>query len=87
MIIIQRNKISLNDTAHEATISLIKDIIALGVMLTEVYVDTVGPPDKYQLMLERVFPRLKIVVAKKADSLYPSVIMSNIIKSNQIIRR
>jgi ribonuclease H2 subunit A len=66
----------LNETAHDATIHLIHQVIASGVNLKEVYVDTVGVVEKYQAKLQGIFPRLKIVVAKKADSLYPTVIYS-----------
>lgn len=34
--------------------------VARGVRVAEVYVDTVGPPDKYQAKLEALFPDLKV---------------------------
>jgi len=46
-------------------------IPTLGVL--QVFVDTVGDPDKYQAKLHKIFPDLEIVVAKKADSTYPIV--------------
>jgi ribonuclease H2 subunit A len=64
---------NLNAQAMDATIDLIKGVIARGVNVREIYVDTVGPPATYQKKLERVFPTAKITVAKKADSLYPCV--------------
>jgi ribonuclease HII len=64
---------NLNAQAMDATISLIQRIYDLGVNIKEIYVDTIGQPAAYQKKLERVFPTAKITVAKKADSLYPSV--------------
>ncbi|KAH6656419.1 ribonuclease H2 subunit A [Truncatella angustata] len=64
---------NLNAQAMDATVSLIKGVLARGVNVREIYVDTIGQPAAYQKRLERVFPTTKITVAKKADSLYPCV--------------
>lgn len=64
---------NLNAQAMDATIDLIQEVLNSGVNVREVYIDTIGPPATYQKKLERIFPTLSITVAKKADSLYPSV--------------
>ncbi|KAK3387433.1 ribonuclease HII [Podospora didyma] len=64
---------NLNAQAMDATVELIKGVYAQGVNVREIYVDTIGQPAAYQKKLERVFPTAKILVAKKADSLYPCV--------------
>jgi hypothetical protein len=47
--------------------------------LQQVYVDTVGDPSKYQGKLANLFPNIpKIVVSKKADSIYPVVSAASI---------
>lgn len=64
---------NLNAQAMDATIDMIKGVFAKGVNIQEIYIDTIGSPQVYQKKLERIFPTTKIVVAKKADSLYPCV--------------
>ncbi|THC89086.1 hypothetical protein EYZ11_011464 [Aspergillus tanneri] len=65
---------NLNEQAMDATIEIIRGIVEdQKVDVREVYIDTVGNPTAYQQKLERIFPSLKITVAKKADSLYPCV--------------
>ncbi|EAQ87013.1 hypothetical protein CHGG_08266 [Chaetomium globosum CBS 148.51] len=64
---------NLNAQAMDATVELIKGVYARGVNVREIYVDTIGQPAAYQAKLARVFPAAKVTVAKKADSLYPSV--------------
>ncbi|KAK5159162.1 hypothetical protein LTR04_005018 [Oleoguttula sp. CCFEE 6159] len=64
---------NLNAQAMDATVALIQGVLDRGVNVTEIYVDTVGPPLSYQRRLERVFPAVRITVAKKADSLFPCV--------------
>ncbi|KAJ9133535.1 Ribonuclease [Pleurostoma richardsiae] len=64
---------NLNAQAMDATADLIRGVLARGVDVREIYVDTIGQPAAYQKRLERVFPSVKITVAKKADSLYPCV--------------
>lgn len=64
---------NLNAQAMDATINLIKGVLAKGVNVTEIYIDTIGRPEIYQKKLERIWPTIRITVAKKADSLYPVV--------------
>eukprot|EP00026_Physarum_polycephalum_P012235 Phypoly_transcript_12522.p1 GENE.Phypoly_transcript_12522~~Phypoly_transcript_12522.p1 ORF type:complete len:307 (+),score=39.39 Phypoly_transcript_12522:193-1113(+) len=73
------NKYNLNWISHDAAIGLIRKVLAKGVNVTEVYVDTVGDPAKYQGKLANLFPNIPtIVVAKKADSIYPVVSAASI---------
>lgn len=64
---------NLNAQAMDATISLIKEVMAKGVNVKEIYIDTIGKPEVYQKKLENIWPTVRITVAKKADSLYPVV--------------
>ncbi|KAJ4369742.1 hypothetical protein N0V83_005505 [Neocucurbitaria cava] len=64
---------NLNAQAMDATIDLIKGVLARGVNVKEIYIDTIGRPEIYQKKLERIWPTIRITVAKKADSLYPCV--------------
>jgi ribonuclease H2 subunit A len=64
---------NLNAQAMDATIALIQGVLDKRVNIKEIYIDTIGRPETYQKKLERIFPSLRITVAKKADSLYPCV--------------
>ncbi|XP_052740953.1 ribonuclease H2 subunit A isoform X2 [Bicyclus anynana] len=75
----RRAKHSLNEVSMNSAISLIKKVIEEGANIAEVYVDTVGPPEKYQAKLSDIFPGIKITVAKKADSIYPIVSAASIV--------
>ena len=61
-----------------ATIDLVKKALEKEVQVAEIYVDTVGPPEKYQAKLQDIFPAQNVTVAKKADSLYPCVSAASI---------
>uniref|UniRef100_A0A182M2F6 Ribonuclease n=1 Tax=Anopheles culicifacies TaxID=139723 RepID=A0A182M2F6_9DIPT len=78
MSMLRRTKHSLNEVSMDSAIGLINAAIDAGVNIAEVYVDTVGPPEKYQAKLKAIFPKFKITVAKKADSTYPIVSAASI---------
>ncbi|KAF9885449.1 hypothetical protein FE257_012885 [Aspergillus nanangensis] len=71
---------NLNAQAMDATVEIIRGIVEdRKVDVREVYIDTIGNPATYQKKLERIFPTLKITVAKKADSLYPCVSAASVV--------
>ncbi|KAL1559502.1 ribonuclease H [Salvia divinorum] len=76
---LRKNKINLNEISHESAMGLIRKALNLGVLLTEVYLDTVGDTEKYRVKLSERFPNIKFVVAKKADSLYAVVSGASIV--------
>lgn len=46
---------SLNEISHNSAIGLIKRAILAGVQVSEIYVDTVGPPEKYQVSISKFY--------------------------------
>lgn len=46
--------------------------------LLQVFVDTVGPAEKYEDKLSKLFPGIKVTVRPKADSLFPVVSAASI---------
>ncbi|CAF2409409.1 unnamed protein product [Rotaria sp. Silwood2] len=75
---LRRDKYNLNDISHDAALELIQLVLDQGVNVKQVFVDTVGDPDKYANKIRSRYPKLTITVSKKADSLYPIVSASSI---------
>ena len=69
----------MNNISHTTASELIKYVKSQGIKLKNVYVDTVGPPKKYQQYLEKQFPEMDITVSKKADDIYPTVSAASIV--------
>ncbi|KAF8606569.1 ribonuclease H2 subunit A [Ceratobasidium sp. AG-I] len=69
---------NLNQQSQAATVSLIRDVIASGIDLAEIYVDALGPSVPYQKYLSELFPTAQITVCPKADSIYAIVSAASI---------
>jgi ribonuclease H2 subunit A len=75
---LNRDQTSLNVISHNAAVELIRRALKDNVNVKEIYVDTVGSPDKYREYLESIFSDIQFTVASKADDLYPVVSAASI---------
>ncbi|KAM9251531.1 LOW QUALITY PROTEIN: ribonuclease H2 subunit A [Cariama cristata] len=74
----QRAKYNLNELSQDTAVGLIQFALDSGVRVTEVFVDTVGPAEKYEAKLRQHFPGLGVTVRPKADGLFPVVSAASI---------
>ncbi|KDR76195.1 hypothetical protein GALMADRAFT_121076 [Galerina marginata CBS 339.88] len=70
---LRRPPVNLNRQSEDATILLIREVLAKGIKLSEVYVDALGTTETYEKYLSSLFPGISFTVAKKADSKYKIV--------------
>jgi ribonuclease H2 subunit A len=77
---LRRTAHNLNAISHDAAISMIRKVMAAGAKVEEIYVDTVGDPQKYEQKLKILFPTVRVItVCPKADSLFPIVSAASIV--------
>lgn len=74
----KRSKYNLNALSHDTAIALVKRALDQGITIESLYVDTVGPKDKYQQKLQAIFPEIKVTVENKADSKFHVVSAASI---------
>uniref|UniRef100_A0AAV1UH17 Ribonuclease n=1 Tax=Peronospora matthiolae TaxID=2874970 RepID=A0AAV1UH17_9STRA len=75
----QRQTRNLNEISRDAAIQLIKEVQKKGVLVKQVFVDTVGDPRWYQSFLTKEFGgAIEFRVEKKADSLFKVVSAASI---------
>ncbi|KRX64920.1 Ribonuclease H2 subunit A [Trichinella sp. T9] len=73
-----RSKYNLNEISHDTAMELIQIVCDAGVVVDKVILDTVGPAEKYEAKLRSRFPKIDILVSKKADSLHTIVSAASI---------
>ncbi|KAI3632791.1 hypothetical protein MIR68_008866 [Amoeboaphelidium protococcarum] len=76
---LRRSKYNLNQLSFDTAIDLVRHALSNGYNITELYVDTVGSPQKYTELLRKTFPSIdKICVESKADAKYAIVSAASI---------
>ncbi|KAI0367755.1 ribonuclease H2 subunit A [Pilatotrama ljubarskyi] len=70
---LRRPPVNLNQQSQEATVLLIREVLARGIQLTEVYVDALGKTGPYEAYLSSLFPDISFTVTAKADQKFKIV--------------
>ena len=78
---LKREKISLNQISHDSAIELIGMALNKKVNIRKIYVDTVGPPDKYKEIIDKKLnnKNIEVIVEKKADAKFECVSAASIV--------
>ena len=75
-----RARVSLDELACASTEALIRGALGCGCRLAEVYIDTVGDPERHRARMARLFPSVGLfVVQPRADSAFPVVSAASIV--------
>ncbi|KAI0661733.1 ribonuclease H2 subunit A [Cubamyces menziesii] len=70
---LRRPPFNLNQQSQEATVLLIREVLARGIQLSEVYVDALGKTGPYEQYLSSLFPDISFTVTAKADQKFKIV--------------
>ncbi|KAI0833470.1 ribonuclease H2 subunit A [Trametes gibbosa] len=70
---LRRPPVNLNQQSQNATVLLIREVLARGIQLSEVYVDALGKTGPYEAYLSSLFPDLSFTVTAKADQKFKIV--------------
>ena len=70
---LRRPPTNLNQQAQNATVLLIREVLARGVQLAHVYVDALGRTTTYEAYLSALFPDIGFTVQAKADQTFKIV--------------
>ncbi|KAI9060644.1 hypothetical protein FKP32DRAFT_1632731 [Trametes sanguinea] len=70
---LRRPPVNLNQQSQAATVLLIREVLARGIQLSEVYVDALGKTGPYQEYLSSLFPDISFTVTAKADQKFKIV--------------
>ncbi|CDO73713.1 hypothetical protein BN946_scf185015.g41 [Trametes cinnabarina] len=70
---LRRPPVNLNQQSQEATVLLIREVLARGIHLSEVYVDALGKTAPYEAYLSSLFPDISFTVTAKADQKFKIV--------------
>ena len=78
---LKREKISLNQISHDSAIELIEMALKKKANIRKVYVDTVGPPEKYKEIIDKKLNNktIEVIVEKKADAKFECVSAASIV--------
>lgn len=77
---LRRRKCNLNQMSHDTAQAMIRMVMESGANVQEVYVDTVGDPERYTKQLKMAFPAIPTIRAeKKADATYEIVSAASIL--------
>lgn len=80
-IMMSDNGLSLNEISENCAFEIINHFLNQGYKIQDVFVDTVGPPEKYKNLLNEKFKgrNINFKVEKKADSTYKIVSAASIV--------